>query len=63
METKNAQVTVRKLELVLTVLHRLQLGLDRVAVVWLGALLVIDQRLSLGKLFASWPTRNPWRHG
>ena len=52
VETMNAQLTVRKLELVLTVLHRLLFGLERVAVVWLGALLVIDQRLSLGMLFA-----------
>ena len=52
VETMNAQLTVRKLELVFTVLHRLLFGLERVAVVWLGALLVIDQRLSLGMLFA-----------
>jgi ATP-binding cassette subfamily B protein RaxB len=52
VETMNAQLTVRKLELVFTVLHRLLFGLERVGVVWLGALLVIDQRLSLGMLFA-----------
>ena len=52
VETMNAQLTVRKLELVLAVLHRLLFGLDRVAVIWIGALLVIDQKLSLGMLFA-----------
>lgn len=52
VETMNAQLTVRKLELVLAVLHRLLFGLERVAVIWLGALLVIDQKLSLGMLFA-----------
>jgi ATP-binding cassette subfamily B protein RaxB len=34
------------------VLHRLLFGLERVAVIWIGALLVMDQRLSLGMLFA-----------
>ncbi len=52
VETMNAQLDVRKLELGFGVLHRLLFGLERVAVVWLGALLVIDQRLSLGMLFA-----------
>lgn len=52
VETMNAQLTVRKLELVLAVLHRLLFGLERVAVIWIGALLVIDQKLSLGMLFA-----------
>jgi ATP-binding cassette subfamily B protein RaxB len=52
VETMNAQLTVRKLELVLAVLHRLLFGLERVAVIWMGALLVIDQKLSLGMLFA-----------
>ena len=52
VETMNAQLTVRKLELVLGVMHRLLFGLERVAVIWIGALLVIDQKLSLGMLFA-----------
>ena len=52
VETMNSQLTVRKLELVLAVMHRLLFGLERVAVIWLGALLVIDQKLSLGMLFA-----------
>jgi ATP-binding cassette subfamily B protein RaxB len=52
VETMNAQVTVRKLELLFGVLHRLLFGLERVAVVWLGALLVMDGLLSVGMLFA-----------
>ena len=52
VETMNAQLVVRKLELLFSVLHRLLFGLERVAVIWLGALLVMDQRLSLGMLFA-----------
>ena len=52
VETMNAQLTVRKLELMFAVMHRLLFGLERVAVIWLGALLVIDQKFSLGMLFA-----------
>ena len=52
VETMNAQLVVRKLELLFSVLHRLLFGLERVAVIWLGALMVMDQRLSLGMLFA-----------
>jgi ATP-binding cassette subfamily B protein RaxB len=52
VETMNAQLDVRKLHLMFSVMHRLLFGLERVAVIWMGALLVIDQRLSLGMLFA-----------
>ena len=52
VETMNAQLTVRKLDLVAGVSHRLLFGLERVVVIWLGALLVIDQKLSIGMLFA-----------
>ena len=52
VETMNAQIRVRKIELTSTVMHRLFFGLERVAVVWIGALLVMDSRLSLGMLFA-----------
>jgi ATP-binding cassette subfamily B protein RaxB len=52
VETMNAQITVRKIELASSVLHRLLFGLERVAVIWIGALLVMDSRLSLGMLFA-----------
>ncbi len=48
----NAQFAVRRLDLIAGVLHKLLFGLERVAVVWLGALLVLDARLSVGMLFA-----------
>jgi ATP-binding cassette subfamily B protein RaxB len=52
VDTMNADIATRKLELMFTVLHRLLFGLERVAVVWIGALLVLDQRFSVGMLFA-----------
>lgn len=52
VDAMNAQIAIRKLELWFAVLHRLLFGLERVAVIWIGALLVMDQRLSLGMLFA-----------
>ncbi len=52
VDTMNADVATRKLELMFSVLHRLLFGLERVAVIGLGALLVLDGRLSVGMLFA-----------
>lgn len=52
VETMNAQITVRKLELLFTVLNRLLFGLERVVVIWIGASLVMDGHLSVGMLFA-----------
>ena len=52
VDTMNADLATRKLELLFTVLHRLLFGLERVAVVWIGALLVLDQKFSVGMLFA-----------
>ena len=52
VETMNAQLSVRKLEVASAVMHRLIFGLQRVGTVWMGALLVIDSRLSVGMLFA-----------
>ena len=52
VETMNAQISVRKLELLFSVLHRLMFGLERVAVIWVGALLVMNGSLSVGMLFA-----------
>ncbi len=52
VDTMNAELGVRKLELVLGVAHRLLFGLERVAIVWLGALAVLDQVLSVGMLLA-----------
>ena len=52
VQAMNADIGARKLELLFAVLHRLLFGLERVAVIWLGALLVMDQRMSVGMLFA-----------
>lgn len=52
VDAMNAQVAIRRLELGFATLHRLLFGLERVAVIWVGALLVLDQRLSVGMLFA-----------
>lgn len=51
-DTLNADITTRKLDLALSLGHRLLFGLERVAVVWLGALLVLDRSLTVGMLFA-----------
>jgi len=52
VETLSADVGARKLQLQAGLLHRLLFGLERVAVIWAGALLVIDGQLSVGMLFA-----------
>jgi len=52
VETMNAQIATRRLELMFSVLHRGLFGLERVAVIGLGALLVLDGRFSVGMLFA-----------
>jgi ATP-binding cassette, subfamily B, bacterial CvaB/MchF/RaxB len=52
VDAMNAGIATRKLELLFSVLHRLLFGLERVAVVWVGALLVMDQKFSVGMLFA-----------
>lgn len=52
VDAMNAGLASRKLELLFSVLHRLLFGIERVAVVCAGALLVMDQRLSVGMLFA-----------
>jgi ATP-binding cassette, subfamily B, bacterial CvaB/MchF/RaxB len=48
----NATVAVRRLELLLQAAHKLLFGLERVAVVWIGALLVMQTSLTVGMLFA-----------
>ena len=48
----NAGIVIRQLDLMANVLHKLLFGLERVAVVWVGALLVLDHRFSVGMLFA-----------
>jgi ATP-binding cassette subfamily B protein RaxB len=52
VDATNADVAARRLELGFASGHRLLFGLERVAVIWLGALLVLDRQLTLGMLFA-----------
>jgi len=52
VDAMNATLAVRRMALGLAVGQRLLFGLERVAVVWLGALAVLDQQLSAGMLFA-----------
>jgi ATP-binding cassette subfamily B protein RaxB len=52
VDTMNAQISIRKLELWAAVAHRLLFGLERVAVIWVGAWLVMENRLTVGMLFA-----------
>jgi ATP-binding cassette, subfamily B, bacterial CvaB/MchF/RaxB len=52
VDAMNAGLATRKLEILFSVLHRLLFGTERVAVVWVGALMVMDQRFSVGMLFA-----------
>jgi ATP-binding cassette subfamily B protein RaxB len=52
VDAMNANIATRKLDLVLGVLHKLLFGLERVAVIWVGALLVLDRSFSVGMLFA-----------
>jgi ATP-binding cassette, subfamily B, bacterial CvaB/MchF/RaxB len=52
VEHMNAQLGTRRLELGMGVANKLLFGLERVAIVWLGALLVLDRELSVGMLFA-----------
>ena len=51
-DTMAAQIAVRRLDLMVALANRGVFGLERVAVIWLGALLVLDGRLSVGMLFA-----------
>ena len=52
VDAMNAHIATRKLDLMFGVLHKLVFGLERIAVVWVGALLVMDQHFSVGMLFA-----------
>jgi len=52
VDAMNADIATRKLDLLFGVLHKLLFGLERVAVIWIGALLVLDQRFTVGMLFA-----------
>ncbi|MEF7616792.1 peptidase domain-containing ABC transporter [Aquincola sp. MAHUQ-54] len=52
VDAMNADIATRKIDLLFSVLHKLLFGLERVAVVWVGALLVMDERFTVGMLFA-----------
>jgi ATP-binding cassette subfamily B protein RaxB len=52
VDAMNANIATRKLDLLLGVMHKLVFGLERVAVIWVGALLVLERNLSVGMLFA-----------
>jgi ATP-binding cassette subfamily B protein RaxB len=52
VDAMNANIATRKLDLMFGVMHKLVFGLERIAVIWVGALLVMDHRFSIGMLFA-----------
>jgi len=52
VEQMNAGIAAKKLDLWMGMANKLLFGLERVVIVWLGAALVLDQRLSVGMLFA-----------
>ena len=52
VDAMNANIATRKLDLLFNVLHKLVFGIERIAVVWVGALLVMDRSFSVGMLFA-----------
>ncbi|TDP72471.1 peptidase domain-containing ABC transporter [Roseateles toxinivorans] len=52
VDSMNADIATRKLDLLASVLNKLLFGVERIAIIWLGALLVMDARFSVGMLFA-----------
>jgi ATP-binding cassette, subfamily B, bacterial CvaB/MchF/RaxB len=52
VDAMNAHIATRKIDLLLVVIHKLLFGLERIAVVWVGALLVLGGGFSVGMLFA-----------
>lgn len=52
VDAMNANIATRKLDLMFSVGHKLVFGLERIAIVWVGALLVMDHSFSVGMLFA-----------
>jgi ATP-binding cassette subfamily B protein RaxB len=52
VDSMNANIATRKLDLAFSVGHKLVFGIERVAIVWVGALLVMDRSFSIGMLFA-----------
>jgi ATP-binding cassette subfamily B protein RaxB len=52
VDAMNANIVTRQLDLMFSVGHKLVFGLERIAIVWIGALLVMDHTFSVGMLFA-----------
>jgi len=52
VDAMNADIVVRRLDVTLAVANRGLFGLERVLVIWIGALLVLDQNLTVGMLLA-----------
>jgi len=52
VDAMNANIATRKLDLLLAMSHKLLFGLERVAVIWVGALLVMQHSFTVGMLFA-----------
>ena len=52
VDAMNATIVTRKLDLTFDVGHKLVFGIERVAMIWVGALLVMDHVFSIGMLFA-----------
>ncbi len=52
VDAMNANIATRKLDLLFSVMHKLVFGIERIAMVWVGALLVMDRSFSVGMLFA-----------
>jgi ATP-binding cassette subfamily B protein RaxB len=52
VDAMNANIATRQLDLMFGVGHKLVFGLERIAMIWVGALLVMDHTFSVGMLFA-----------
>jgi len=52
VDAMNADIATKKLGISFGVFNKLVFGLERVAVIWVGALLVMDRSFSVGMLFA-----------
>ena len=52
VDAMNANIVTRQLDLMFSVGHKLVFGIERIAMVWVGALLVMDHTFSVGMLFA-----------
>jgi ATP-binding cassette subfamily B protein RaxB len=52
VDAMNADIATKKLGIAFNVGNKLVFGLERVAVIWVGALLVLDRSFSVGMLFA-----------